>query len=40
LAPKIYDGKTENYENIRIKGLKNPIYFDEMKNLLIKKTIK
>jgi hypothetical protein len=36
LAPKVYGGKTENYEYIRVKGLKNPIYFDEMKDLLIK----
>lgn len=36
LAPKVYGGKTENYEYVRIKGLKNPIKFEELKGLLYK----
>jgi hypothetical protein len=36
LAPKVYGGITENYEYVRIKGLKNPISFNELKPLLIK----
>jgi len=38
LSPKFYGGQTENYEYVRIKGLKNPIKFDEIKKLLIKNT--
>lgn len=36
LAPKVYGGKNKNYEYVRIKGLKNPIYFEELKQLLHK----
>nr|QWO71395.1 DNA polymerase [Termitomyces sp. K1Ag] len=36
LAPKVYGGKTDSYEYVKIKGLKNPITFDEMKPLLFK----
>nr|YP_009690259.1 DNA polymerase family B [Porodaedalea pini]QEG57039.1 DNA polymerase family B [Porodaedalea pini] len=36
LAPKVYAGKTDTYEYVKIKGLKNPISFDEMKPLLNK----
>lgn len=36
LAPKVYGGITDSYEYIKIKGLKNPITFEEMKPLLIK----
>lgn len=36
LAPKVYGAKTDNYEYVKIKGLKNPITFDELRNMLIK----
>jgi hypothetical protein len=36
LAPKVYSGITDNYEYVRIKGLKNPIAYNELKPLLIK----
>ena len=36
LAPKMYGGKTSNYEYVRIKGLKNPLPFEELKPLLKK----
>lgn len=36
LAPKMYGGKTPNYEYIKIKGLKNPIPFNELIKLLHK----
>jgi hypothetical protein len=36
LAPKMYGGITDNYEYVRIKGLKNPIEFKELKALLLK----
>lgn len=36
LAPKMYGGKTADYEYVRIKGLKNPIPFDELLKLLQK----
>ena len=38
LAPKVYGGITDNYEYIRIKGLKNPIKFEELKTLLSKES--
>jgi hypothetical protein len=36
LAPKMYGGKTPNYEYVRVKGLKNPIEFDKLRPLLTK----
>jgi hypothetical protein len=36
LAPKVYRGITDYYEYIKIKGLQNPITFEELKALLIK----
>ena len=39
LAPKLYGGKTSDYEYIKIKGLKNPVSFYDLK-LLLKKDIK
>nr|QWO71398.1 DNA polymerase [Termitomyces sp. T32] len=36
LAPKVYGGVTDTYEYVKIKGLKNPITFEEMKPLLFK----
>lgn len=36
LAPKIYGGKTSTYEYIKVKGLKNPISFADLKSLLNK----
>jgi hypothetical protein len=34
LAPKVYGGRNKDYEYVRIKGLKNPISFNELKSLL------
>jgi hypothetical protein len=34
LAPKVYGGITDTYEYVRVKGLKNPISFNELKPLL------
>jgi len=36
LAPKVYGGVTSEYEYIKIKGLNNPISFDELSSLLVK----
>lgn len=36
LAQKVYGGITDDYEYVRIKGLKNPIKFNELKTLLKK----
>jgi len=36
LAPKMYGGINKNYEYVRIKGLKNPIEFKDLKTLLLK----
>jgi hypothetical protein len=36
LAPKVYAAKVGNEDLVKIKGLKNPISFEEMKSLLIK----
>lgn len=36
LSPKMYGGKTEEYEIVRIKGLKNPIPYSELLPLLTK----
>lgn len=36
LAPKMYGGLTDDYEYVKIKGLKNPIQFKELKPLLFK----
>nr|BAM29340.1 dnapol [Lentinula edodes] len=36
LAPKMYGGKNKSYEYVRIKGLKNPIKYDDLKQLLKK----
>lgn len=38
LAPKLYGGITKKYEYVKIKGLKNPIQFEELKFLLKKET--
>jgi len=32
----MYGGITEDYEYVRIKGLKNPIEFNDLKTLLLK----
>ena len=32
----VYGGLTDSYEYIKIKGLKNPIHYNELKSLLIK----
>ena len=34
LAPKVYGGKNKYYDYIRVKGLKNPMSFNELKSLL------
>nr|YP_009690258.1 hypothetical protein PPIT_000142 [Porodaedalea pini]QEG57038.1 hypothetical protein PPIT_000142 [Porodaedalea pini] len=36
LSPKVYAGKTDTYEYVKVKGLKNHISFDQMKPLLNK----
>jgi hypothetical protein len=36
LAPKVYGGITDNYEYIRVKGLKNPIKYAQLEPLLMK----
>lgn len=36
LSPKMYGGISKDYEYIRIKGLKNPLNFKELKPLLHK----
>jgi hypothetical protein len=36
LAPKVYGGKTNDYEYVRVKGLKNPVHFEELFPLLFK----
>jgi len=36
LAPKMFGGITDNYEYVRIKGLKNPLKFEELKALVVK----
>lgn len=36
LSPKMYGGITDDYEYVKIKGLKNPIKFKELKPLLQK----
>jgi DNA polymerase type B, organellar and viral len=36
LAPKVYGGKTSDYEYVKVKGLKNPVSFDELSTLLEK----
>jgi DNA polymerase type B, organellar and viral len=39
IAPKVYGGITiEDKEYIKVKGLKNPVSFEELKSLLIKDT--
>ena len=38
LAPKVYGGITSDYEYVRVKGLKNPVSFNQLKPLLIKDT--
>lgn len=38
LAPKVYGGVTENYEYVKVKGLKNPISYSQLKPLLYKNT--
>ena len=36
LAPKVWGGKTEYYETVKVKGLKNPVKFELLKTLLKK----
>jgi hypothetical protein len=36
LSPKVYGGITNTYELVKVKGLKNPISFSELKPLLYK----
>jgi len=36
IAPKVYGGRTSTYEYVKVKGLKNPVTFDELKTLLVK----
>lgn len=37
IAPKVYGGITENNkEYVKVKGLKNPVSFEQLKTLLIK----
>ena len=36
LAPKVYAGRTSEYDYIKVKGSKNPLSFEQIKNLLIK----
>jgi hypothetical protein len=38
LAPKVYGGITSEYELVKVKGLKNPVSYNELKTLLIKDT--
>jgi hypothetical protein len=38
LAPKVYGGITDNYEYIKVKGLKNPIPFKDLEKLIFKDT--
>jgi hypothetical protein len=38
LAPKVYGGITSESEYVRVKGLKNPVSFNQLKPLLIKDT--
>nr|QWO71392.1 DNA polymerase [Arthromyces claviformis] len=38
LSPKMYGGITDSYEYLRIRGLKNPLKFNELKGLLTKGT--
>ena len=35
LAPKVYGGKNKKGELVKIKGLKNPVSYKELKTLLI-----
>ena len=39
LAPKVYAGKTDSYEYVKIKGAKNSISLNEMKKALFKNEI-
>jgi len=36
LAPKVYGGITSTYEYVKVKGLKNPVSFNQLKPLLVK----
>jgi len=36
LAPKVYGGRTRDSEYVKVKGLKNPISYNELKSLLKK----
>ena len=36
LAPKVYGGKTPNYEIVKVKGLKNTVSFNKLESLLNK----
>jgi hypothetical protein len=36
LAPKVYGGKTEDYEYVKIKGAKVPVSFEDLEPLLYK----
>ena len=36
LTPKVYGGITSTYEYVKVKGLKNPVSFNQLKPLLVK----
>jgi DNA polymerase type B, organellar and viral len=36
ITPKVYGGITSSYEYVKVKGLKNPVSFSQLKPLLIK----
>jgi hypothetical protein len=36
LAPKVYGGITSNYEYVKVKGLKNPVSYEDLLPLLSK----
>ena len=36
LTPKVYGGITSTYEYVKVKGLKNPVSFNQLKPILIK----
>ena len=36
IAPKVYGGITDNYELVKVKGLKNTVPFSQLNDLLYK----
>jgi hypothetical protein len=38
ISPKVYGGITSSYKYVKVKGLKNPISFSQLKPILIKDT--